>query len=62
MADKEAVACCPPILLPECFDAAADPDISLLDDWAKLRSMRIFLHISLRVLAIALAGTSHRNT
>jgi hypothetical protein len=33
--------------------------VSLLDDWARLRSMRIFLQMSRKALAIVLAATWH---
>ena len=34
----------------------------LEEDWARLRSIKIFLQMSLSALAMALAGTSQRNT
>ena len=42
--------------------AAAEAPMSFDDDCAKLLSMSIFLQMSLRALATARAGTSHRNT
>ncbi len=35
---------------------------NLDEDWARLRSIKIFLQMSLRAFAMALAGTSQRNT